>query len=180
MDEIYGVTDKLSREWKLWTWTQQNEFLDSSTKQMKMSDSLSFTNSVEFGSISNEDPTHSTQYLEMDMEKNNEIWQSIYNILNSLDNPSTQNAYRLIWNWSEGKPDVVGSASNQNGNTSASDGRLETLVDINSDSDASRYVDFSEYFATWLDKQWQLWTQIYDYISNLDTYTVMLLNKRCE
>jgi hypothetical protein len=45
--------DKLSREGKLGTWTQQNEFLDSSTKKMNIAKSFAFSISIEMVNIDN-------------------------------------------------------------------------------------------------------------------------------
>ena len=179
MNEIYGVVSKLSREWKLWTWSQQNEFLDSSTKQMKFSDSLSFTNNVDFKNTSAEGSTQSEEYIEMEMEKYNEIWQNLYNIYNPLENPSTKNTYRLIWDGSEGSNNVIRSEGGSQ-NWSVDEWRMESFVDMNSDADANRYSTFAEYFANWMDQQWALWTQIYNYIVDMDTYASMLYNKKCE
>ena len=74
-DEVYGVVDKLSREWKLWKWTQQHEFLDSSTKQMNIASTFTFTINVELEDIANKKKTHSDQYNQKKMKIDNEAYK---------------------------------------------------------------------------------------------------------
>ena len=68
LNEIYGVVDKLSREWKLWKWTQQYEFLDSSTKKINIANTFAFSIDVDFVDITNKGMTHSNQYWKKDLE----------------------------------------------------------------------------------------------------------------
>lgn len=160
--EIYWVNDKLSREWRLWKWTQQNEFLDSSTKQMSFADSFAFTINIELVDISNRISSHSNQYKEKKTNINNEARQLYYWISNPLDNPSTKNSYILIW-W-------------ENTNYNAP----EPLADVNKNSNAYRYNSFSEYLNKWMDQQWNLRTKTYKNIVDIDSYTASLLNKKCK
>lgn len=177
--EIYGVVDKLSREWKLWMWTQQYNFLDSSTKKMNMANTIAFSIDIEFVDMSDNEPKHSQQYEEKKAESRNKTWQRSYHIANDLDNPVLKNKYRIISNWNITK-DFSATAnadwarqSENNLNTTQS-----LVNDPGQDSSASRYSNLSQILSRWLDQQWNLWIQTYDYINQLDEDARMLYSKK--
>ena len=68
-NEIWWVVDKLSREWKLWVWTKQSNFLDSSTKKIKIDKVISFSIDVQSVDIW-EKPKESSEQYENKMLKN--------------------------------------------------------------------------------------------------------------
>jgi hypothetical protein len=53
-------------------WTQQYQFLDSSTKQIKIPDSMAFTIDVEFVNIVNNMPIRTVQYETRKLKSDNE------------------------------------------------------------------------------------------------------------
>lgn len=182
MNEVYGVVNKLSSEWRLWKWTQQKWFLSASTNQMKMGDSLSFTIDVEFVDISTNEKKSSDQYTERKMESDNEVMQTTYNISNPLDNPATKNTYRMMWTQWEAVKDVITSANpDQNRDIQNElNQRPEPLIDMNETTNAGRYASLSEALGARLDWQWAFWTEIYNYTSDVDSYAQMLYNKKCD
>ena len=164
LNEIYGVVDKLAREWRLWKWTQQNEFLDSSTKQMNIWDTFAFTIDVEMVDIAGNPAKQSDQYKDKSMKTQNDNWKWAYFVSNHLNNPSTKNAFS-----------VIGSQSSTGLNT-----RPEPLVDFIKDSGAYRYNLFEEHLGKWMDQQWVLWTQATEDISNFQDYSDNLYKKPCK
>ena len=168
-DEIYWVVDKLSREWKLWKWTQQYEFLDSSTKRINVADTLAFTIDVEFVDITNKKSTHSDQYGEKELENFNKKAQSAYWISNSLNNPSKKNAYRVSWNWQLTEMlSLLGTASSS----------LETTVNLLENSGSLRYNMNAESLANWMNQQWSLRTKLSEDVINLTEYSKALYGKK--
>ena len=168
-DEIYWVVDKLSREWKLWKWTQQYEFLDSSTKRINIADTLAFTIDVEFVDITNKKSTHSDQYGEKELENFNKKAQSAYWISNSLNNPSKKNAYRVSWNWQLTEMlSLLETASSS----------LETTVNLLENSDSLRYNMNAESLANWMNQQWSLRTKLSEDVINLTEYSKALYGKK--
>lgn len=168
-DEIYWVVDKLSREWRLWKWTQQYEFLDSSTKRINIADTLAFTIDVEFVDITNKKSTHSDQYGEKELENFNKKAQSAYWISNSLNNPSKKNAYRVSWNWQlEEMLSLLGTTSSS----------LETTVNLLENSDSLRYNMNAESLANWMNQQWSLRTKLSEDVINLTEYSKALYGKK--
>ena len=168
-DEIYWVVDKLSREWKLWKWTQQYEFLDSSTKRINIADTLAFTIDVEFVDITNKKSTHSDQYGEKELENFNKKAQSAYWISNSLNNPSKKNAYRVSWNWQLTEMlSLLGTASSS----------LETTVNLLENSGSLRYNMNAESLANWMNQQWSLRTKLSEDVINLTEYSKALYGKK--
>lgn len=182
LNEIYWAVDKLSREWRLWKWTQQYEFLDSSTKQMKIADSFAFTINVEFVDISENMPETSEQYKKRKIKAENEKRKINYGVAAPLNNPVTKNAYLPIWNQWEIVNDYVWSA-NPNLNReilSQLNNKPEPFVDWISNSDSYRYNEFASNIGRWMDQQGTLWTQTSEYVSDLDSYAIKLINKKCD
>ena len=77
-------------------WTQQYNFLDSSTKKMKVADTVAFTISIEFEDISDKFSKRSEQFKKMEIKKENENLQKGFDIYNNLENPVSKNRYRVI------------------------------------------------------------------------------------
>jgi hypothetical protein len=96
-----------------------------------------------------------------------------------LDNPVLKNKYRIISDWNITK-DFSATAnadwarqSENNLNTTQS-----LVNDPGQDSSASRYSNLSQILSRWLDQQWNLWIQTYDYINQLDEDARMLYSKK--
>ncbi len=158
LNEIYGVVDKLSREWKLWKWTQQYEFLDSSTKKINIANTFAFSIDVDFVDITNKGAKHSDQYKEKELENFNEKALMVYGISNPLNDPSAKNAYRIDQEWSEWW--------------------LKPLVDLIEDSKAYRYGMDEESIEEWMDQQAELRKNIYEGVLDYINYSQKLYTKK--
>lgn len=162
-NEIYWVVDKLSREWKLWKWTQQYEFLDSSTKKMNIADTLAFTVDIDFVDITTKTSTHSEQYQKKRLESFNKEALFVYGIDRPLDDPSVKNGYRAVWGWltvSEMLPS------------------LEPMADLLENSKSNRYVMNGESIAGWMDQQSNLWKNLLENLSDWSEYSKKLKTKK--
>ncbi len=180
LTELYWAVDKLSREWRLGKWTQQYEFLDSSTKQMNISDSLAFTVDIEFVDVSDKMPTQSDQYKQMKAEQNNESWKWIYGVANPLNNPVTKNAYRIIWTQESSDYSLAANGDRNNQTLADLNRAPESMVELTSNSDANRYNMLANYLSRWIQQQWTLWTKASDYTSEMNSYAKLLYSRRCE
>ena len=143
--EIFGAVDKLSREWRLWVWTQQYNFLDSSTKKMNIADTFAFTISIEFVDIGDKAPKHSEQYQRKQAKNENRSWQMLYYVANPL-NTNLKNRYRVMQDPWQKKWDIMAAANPYASDKAKSDVNVEEtpLVNPSSDSDADRYVGVAE------------------------------------
>lgn len=162
--EIYGAVDKLSREWRLWIWTQEYNFLDSSTKKMNMADTVAFSIDIEFVDIAGMFANHSEQYLKKEIKNANKSWQKDYHISNNLEDPLFKNNYVLMDE--KGKlGDVTNQSNAEWTERSKSNLSVESssTVDLNSDSRASHYSNKSQLLDKWLDQQGDLWINILKY-----------------
>lgn len=162
-NEIYWVVDKLSREWKLWKWTQQYEFLDSSTKKMNIADTLAFSIDMEFLDVTTKTSAHSDQYKNKRLENFNNEALLVYGIRKSLDDPSIKNGYRAVWDWlkvSEMLPS------------------LEPMVDLLENSKANRYVMNEESIVGWMEQQSNLWKKLIEDLSYWSDYSKKLSAKK--
>ena len=74
-------------------WTQEYNYLDSSTKKMKVSKTFDFSINVEFVDIAEKPSKQSAHYKELKAENNNKINQKYYHISNPLDDPASKNYY---------------------------------------------------------------------------------------
>lgn len=162
VNEIFWVVDKLSREWKLWKWTQQHEFLDSSTKQTNIANTFAFTIDVELVDIMKKSHSQSEQFRKKEKENFNENAQKQYWILNSLSDPSRKNAYRIcgadLWSLKS---------------------EVEYVVDLVEDARANRYSVTEESFADRMDQQATLWKKIEETLLLLKDYSETLNSKTC-
>ena len=181
-NEIYGAVDKLSREWRLWKWNQQYEFLDTSTKQMNVADSFAFTINVEFVDVFERRTTSSDQYKDRKNKSDNEKWKWNYHITNSLDNPVTKNYYRVLMNEWDIVQDFSSVATLNANRKSLSDVNetSESVVDWVKNANVDRYGIFAGGLGDWMDQQWTLWALIGDYAVDLDAYSKELYQKRCK
>jgi len=177
--EIYWVVDKLSREWRLWIWTQQYNFLDASTKKMKVADSVAFSISMEFVDISNKPPKKSAQYNEKKIQSDNKEWQTNYLISNDLRNPVLKNTYRAVGD----AGDAVSDFSAMSNADWAEETQTNLAVspfarqDPSASSRSDRYANISQILDRRLDQQWNLWIEGLWYIEDLDKYAVSLYAK---
>ena len=180
INEIYGVVDKLSREWKLGIWTQQRNFLDSSTKMMKVADTFAFSIDVEYIDIADQLPNYSTHYREFVAERENEKSLQAYWISNSLDNPATKNRFRVIWErWSTVKwydtasnPDVLRQ------DLEDLDVAPSPLVDLSEYSREDRYATLSELMHNWDDMQADFREKSKWFIEDMTSYANALASKK--
>ena len=180
ISEIYWVVDKLSREWRLWIWTQQYNFLDSTTKKTKVADTVAFTINVEFANIWDYKPKESTQYKTKKVVDRNETLQALYHISNDLENPVQKNQYRIISDgWVEGN-DFSSIASTESNKSKKSQISVSTttLIDPNANANASRYNSTTESLHRRIDQQWHLRIEISNYVNELDKEAKMLYAKK--
>ena len=172
MYEIYWALDKLSREGKLGTWTQQNEFLDSSTKKMNIAKSFAFSISIEMVNIGNNMwKKKSEQHEEKQKETENNVWLSNYWIMNDLTNASTKNSYSVIWDWWK-----VSTVVDEK--PSAND--REAKENLVADANADRYSTVELLMSEFIGQQASLWEKVKQSISDLDSSAQALYKKKCD
>ncbi len=159
LNEIYWVVDKLSREWRLWKWTQQYEFLDSSTKKINIADTLAFSIDVEFVDVMNKTSKHSDQYWKKILENFNKEALMVYGISNPLDDSLARNVYRIVWDWWDERG-------------------LRPMVDLIEDSKANRYSMVEESFSNWMDQQANLRKKMSEDFSDWTEYANTLKMKK--
>ena len=180
INEIYWVVDKLSREWRLWIWTQQYNFLDSTTKMTDIADSFSFTMGMDKKNIAQKAWEPTEQYQRRYMKARNNDWMVAYHVSNPLDNPSTKNRYRLVsYDW-EIAGDISSSA-NADATRQAQwylNMAPSFVVDQSENTNATRYAMVSVLFAEWMDEQWDYWDNKVEYLKELDQYAKALYAKK--
>lgn len=178
--EILWVVDKLAREWRLWMWTQQYNFLDSSTKMMDIRDTASFTMSADKKSLGQKVWEPTDEYMKRYMKNKDNNWLVVNHVANPLDNPSTRNYYRLVGYQWEIVWDISASA-NANA-VRQSQWYLNVapwfIVDQSENSNTARYAKISELFGDWLDEQWDFWAKKVDYLKEMDNYAQSLYAKK--
>ena len=180
INEIHGVVDKLSREWKLWIWTPQHNFLDSTTKMMKVADTFAFSIDVELVDIANQLRNYSTQYRELVSNDANERSLQNYGISNSLNNPSLKNKFRVVWQrastvkWYE----VLANPDVNRQEAAELDVAPTALVDLNEFARESRYASLSVLIDEWLDMQADFWEHSLEYLEDMTSYADTLNQKR--
>jgi len=162
-NEIYWVVDKLSREWKLWKWTQQYEFLDSSTKKMDIADTLAFSIDIEFVDVTTKTSSHSEQYQKKRLENFNKEALYVNGIERPLDDPLVKNGYRAVGGWLK-VSEMLSS--------------LEPMADLLGSSKSNRYVMNGESIAGWMDQQSNLWKNLLDNLSDWSEYSKKLKTKK--
>ena len=176
VNEIYGVADKLSREGKLWMWTQQHNFLDASTKKMDVAKTVAFTISMEFVDVTGKPRKESKQSQEKDIKDINKELQREYKMKNDLDNPVSKNRYRMVGQEWDNVSDVTAIANSDAAKQSLSELSKSPsfMFDPLADSHSNRYIDTSENLVKFLDQQADLWTSINDYMKHLDESAKLL------
>ena len=182
INEIYWVVDKLSREWKLWIWTQQYNFLDSSTKMMKVADSFAFSIDFEFVDIADQLPNYSTHYREFVAERGDETALEYYWIWNSINNPATKNKFRIVWDrWDSVKWYDTASNPDVNRQDLADlDVAPSLSVDLSDYSREERYATLSQLMHNLNDMQAHFWERIIENIKDMTSYADALNAKRKE
>lgn len=180
INEIYWVVDKLSREWKLWIWTQQYNFLDSSTKMMKVADSFAFSIDFEFVDIADQLPNYSTHYREFVAERGDETALEYYWIWNSINNPATKNKFRIVWDrWDSVKWYDTASNPDVNRQDLADlDVAPSLSVDLSDYSREERYATLSQLMHNLNDMQAHFWERIIENIKDMTSYADALNAKR--
>ncbi len=176
VNEIYWVVDKLSREWKLWIWTQQYNFLDSSTKMMKVADTFAFSIDIEFVDIADQLPNYSTHYRTFVAERENNKSLQNYGISNPINNPGTKNRFRVIWErGSSVKWYSTASNSDVNRQDLADlDVAPSPLVDLSGHSREERYAILSQYMHNWDVMQADFWEKSIKFIVDMTSYAKAL------
>lgn len=96
IDEIYWVVDKLSREWRLWMWVPQHNFLDSTTKKMNFSKALTFTISIEYIDITEKKSKESEEFKKIELEKQNQENLQKLKISNPLEDATSKNRFMIV------------------------------------------------------------------------------------
>ena len=180
LKEIFGVLDKLSREWRLWTWTQQYNFLDSSTKNINFSDAVSFTVSVSREDVFNKPSKESKQFSDKVAEKENAAWQYDFGIANPVHDVAVKNKYRVIWYAWESVNDYSAAANpdvNREANEATSVAASST-VDQWSVSRTDRYLQIAQDLDTRLDRQWDFWKEVTDFTEEWRKYAEALYAKK--
>ena len=177
LNEIYGVVDKLSREWKLWKWTQQYEFLDSSTKRMNFADSFAFTIDVEFVNVSNKMSKRSKQFQKRELKNSNET--QCYGIKNPLDTSVWVDRYSTISDPSSVKEESVWDSTNseKSDNLQNGDDGCMSFVDLFEDAYADIHVTMETHSSSWLSQQWELWNNTEEYMKTLIDAAKLLNSK---
>lgn len=180
IDEILWVVEKLSREWRLWMWTQQYNFLDSTTKMTDIRDTASFTINWRNKKVNRDAWKPTDEYLERTMKTQNENWLVANHVSNPLDNPATRNHYRLVGLQWEIVWDISSSANADVGRQAQSYLNITPsfIVDQSENSNLSRYVKVAELYSDWLDEQWAFWAEKVEYLDELDSYAKSLYAKK--
>ena len=180
MNEIYGVVDKLSREWRLWIWTQQYNFLDSTTKKTKISNTVAFTIDMEFVDVGNIPGKQSLQYKKKQAEEWNKKMRLNTQISSDLDNPALKDKNRVVgqeWeivNDLSAKANVDWAKQNQFNLSIAP----STATDLLSNSIANRYGIISQHLDKWLDQQWDFWVSSFWYLESMYEYAANLYKRK--
>lgn len=178
--EIYWATDKLSREWRLWIWTQQYNFLDSTTKKIKIADNFAFTIDVEFVDLTDKMPEQTEHYKKKKLEAENKVWQTMNNVKNPLDIPDSKNRYMAVGEKVENVKDLTAETNpNQNRKIQADLDQIpEPMMSPSDNTDAYRYNLFASHFGRFFDQQWSLWRNVTNNASEMDSYTQMLYSRK--
>ena len=178
--EIRGVVGKLSEEWKLWTWTQQRNFLDSTTKNMNFANAFSFSINIDWIDIGKRSSTHTTQYRNQTAKLKNRSRKAGLGISNNLDNPATKNNYVVGARWQSKDYSQSVNSEIVVKEKSALDVAPSTLwdVNLNADARASLRVAITDNLNTWMDQQAELWKVMWENIEQLDEYAQALYAKK--
>lgn len=177
VEQIYWVVDKLEREWKLWIRTQQNNFLDSSTKKMKLVDMFAFTLDVEWVDIvkgewknsAKGEWKESEQFGEKTSEIENKNREIIYNIANSTDDSELKNTYNLLWG-----PGFEYMIDAYELREQAKIMRSENVDNIS----AGHNIELMSSIDGWIDVQSDFWVSLSDTISAMRSYAKQLYSKK--
>ena len=178
--EIDGVVDKLSREWKLWIRTQQYNFLDSTTKKMNIANTFAFSIDVEWVDIANRLPNYSRQYKEYIAKKNNEKWLKLTSIKKPINDPAAIDKYAILANSEYTVNDfssIINSEINREEKAEMNT-EIESLVDPNKDSNASRYASLSNSLDVWISQQLDFWKNATSYTKTFYDYAAVLHSKK--
>lgn len=178
--EIYGAVDKLSREWKLWMWTQQYNFLDSTTKKMNVANTFAFSIDIEWVDIARDLSNYSRQYKEYIIKKNNEKWQEDLSLKNPTSDYVKKNRFALLASHNYIVDDFASMANSEMSRNDKEDmtAEAEGLSDASSDSNASRYTSMASNLDVRLAQQADLWITALSYTKIFDDYAITLNSKR--
>lgn len=179
INEIYWVTLKLSDEWKLGIWTEQHNFLDSSTKKMNFGKMITFTLNVDFVDLGSKLFKSSVQFLKRKIQEKNENKKQIYWISNPLNNPVSKNKFRIVWEEWENTSDYSASVDYEWLVDKKEDMNTTIQPMVNRDTSyAERYVMISEMVDKWAKQQQQFWEQATEYANNWGSLSEMLYSKK--
>ena len=175
-DEILWVVEKLAREWRLWMWTQQYNYLDSSTKKTDIADTFSFTIAADSEKVSEQVWEPTEEYTERTMKTRDNNWLVANHVANPLDNPATKNYFCLVGNCA--KEGIVWDAASSNSSQWYLNVAPWFVVDQSENSNAARYAEISKLFSDWLDFEWAFWADKVDYLKDMDEYAKALYAKK--
>ena len=180
VDEILWVIEELVGWWRLWVWTPERNYLDSSTQLMNFQDSTAYTIDWKERDISQEVWEPTEESVGRTMKSVDESWLVFYHVANPLNNPATKNYFRLVGNEGEGVKDL--SSSFNSSMEVQSQWYLDIVpsfaLDQTENSNASRYAGISRLFSKWFDDEWDFWNEKTSYLRELDEIVRMLLSKR--
>ena len=174
--EMFWVVDKLSREWRLWIWTQQYNFLDSSTKKMDFWKSVSFSINIDWIDIFSNWSTQSQQFKDKEATISNTQWQIDSHIKNSLEDPVSKNRYRIVYE--DTLNDYWAWVIDNNQAADGTDVEMKSVVDQGDVSTFDRYVLLSYYLDMWMDQEWEFWNFALGWINDLKDSANILLSKK--
>ena len=155
INEINWVVEKLSREWKLWTRTQQYNFLDSSTKNMNFADTFAFSIDVELVDIW-KNHHKSTQSQEIQAKIQNGLVKAAFKTDTALDNVNLKNMFRLVSNGNETVSDIKWYKTELDNSTNQ-------ILNVANTDMAQRHLGFSSLIDAWLSQQANLWISATEY-----------------
>lgn len=179
-NEIFWALDKLSREWKLWTWVKEHNFLDSSTKNMKFGDMISFSFSIEQKNLSSQKSEKSEQFQDMELKRTDKNLQETYNISNPLNDPVARNNFRIIGGGWDTVWDYSASSNSDKNRDDLDllDTRMQMAEDPQKTSDALRYISLETSITSWLDQQAAAWDEITNVLWDMINMSEALNQKR--
>lgn len=180
VNEIYAAMDKLSREWKLWIWTQQHNFLDSTTKKMNVADTFAFSIDVEIVDIAQNFDNYTEYYRDYLAKNENKKLMQTYGVQNSLDITSWKNRFSVV-NTSQNVGNDYRASINADSVSQDMKNLLKSMeyvVDQSKNANASLYTQISLWLSKWTDQQASFWEQVLKYVQDADKYAEVLYSKK--
>ena len=161
-------------------WTQQYNFLDSTTKKMNVANTFAFSIDIEWVDIARDLSNYSRQYKEYIIKKNNEKWQEDLSLKNPTSDYVKKNRFALLASHNYIVDDFASMANSEMSRNDKEDmtAEAEGLSDASSDSNASRYTSMASNLDVRLAQQADLWITALSYTKIFDDYAITLNSKR--